>query len=214
MFDAITSLLSKTLDGILKINSSEMRRRRLGRFMFQLYERLGEAAQGLDRLEQTIRARDVYSVDSLYNTVDLEIANCSGPIGQLSHMLSTETWDLFQAQSQPDRLRAMGIYDPELVNLLVRAWFSDGGFVEALLRLGLKTDIGRRELTVLDATFSESDRRHGYEIEHSSRSFKLDHATDVETFLELLASTRQSIRESHAKLRAFIAANYKVEDIL
>jgi hypothetical protein len=55
MISAITSLVGKTVDVFLKINSSEARRRKFAKDIFGVYKGLDEVIQSLNDIEATVR---------------------------------------------------------------------------------------------------------------------------------------------------------------
>ncbi len=56
MFNAITTLLSKTIDVYLYKKSSDSRRHELAKDLFEVYQILGEVISSIERIEDTIRS--------------------------------------------------------------------------------------------------------------------------------------------------------------
>ncbi|MDQ2855883.1 MAG: hypothetical protein M3R68_06120, partial [Acidobacteriota bacterium] len=55
MINAISTIISKTIDLFLKINSSESRRRKFAKDIFEVYKSLDEVVQALEGIESTIK---------------------------------------------------------------------------------------------------------------------------------------------------------------
>lgn len=264
MFSAITSLLNKTIDIFLKINSGEGRRRRFTKDIFNTYKALDEIAQALGKITLTIediagitedlersvldrRGPDfvitrghssagylkiqTYQLaengteqltpttrvkyrDILPSVLSSDIRRLNKAISKLASIMSAESWDLFQLQHQSDKLRALGIYDDEIVSTFNSAWFADGGFVEALHFLGLDQEIDGKVLMLRDAEFDPRTSPHGYKVKGDETQFCLDNKIDVAAFLDLTTKCQNDVIRSRDKIKAYIAANCTIEDIL
>ncbi|MBD6618972.1 hypothetical protein FNW02_24910 [Komarekiella sp. 'clone 1'] len=264
MLNAITSMLTKTIDVFLKINSSESRRRNFAKDMFGAYKALDEIAHALYGIDSTIKY--ITGVDQeifkLFNRVTLpeyllvnsmsseglleiqtryldenglekvsqprkielnqilpvllesNIRYFNNAIGKLTQIMKIESWDLFKIQHQPEKLKALEIYDEKLVRKFTNAWFEDGGFVEALFKLGLHQEIDGKVLKLLDAEFNPNSSLFGYEVEPQETIFDLTHTKDVEAFLKHTARCRNTVIEARDAVKQFIASNCAIEDIL
>ncbi len=58
----------------------------------------------------------------------------------LQKLMGKDTFDLNHAMKQPEKLRALGIFDEETARLLAEAWLTDGGFFMVLYSIGIELD--------------------------------------------------------------------------
>ena len=112
----------------------------------------------------------VQSSDLLPIVIAKDIRDLNRCIGTLAAIMSAESFDLFQLQHQSDKLKALGIFDEKIVSSFTRAWFDDGGFVEALRWLGLDQEIGGKVLNLRDAKFDPGSPTWGHEVEGEERN--------------------------------------------
>jgi hypothetical protein len=82
--------------------------------------------------ETTTEYRRVLQRDFLPAAMSAQISALSQAIGDLSKIMEAEAWELWH---QPELLKRVDVFQPGLGNVVVDAWFMDGGFVEALLSL-------------------------------------------------------------------------------
>ncbi|UJB72242.1 hypothetical protein HRE53_26865 (plasmid) [Acaryochloris sp. 'Moss Beach'] len=263
MFSAITTLLNKTIDVFLQINSGEGRRRIFAKDIFNTYKALDEIAQALRNItvtveditgitkdldrsvfdrqgpdfvitrghssgyleiqtyqlaengtEQITPAKRVKYRDILPSVLSSDIRRLNKAISKLANIMSAESWDLRGLHHQPDKLRALGIYDDAIVSTFNRAWFADGGFVEALFRLGLDQEIDGKVLMLRDAEFDPRTSPYGYKVKGDETRFSLDNTTDVAAFIDLTTKCQNDVIRSRDKVKTYIAANCSIEDIL
>jgi hypothetical protein len=264
VLSAISTLVSKTIDVFLKINSAESRRRKFSKDIFAVYGALDDIAQVLCAMEMTVeelaglrdpvraRFRDrripgyvvgaafwpegivelqtyqlgedgaerlsprirVDWTDILPAVLSSDLRNLNRAIGTLSRLMVAQSFDLFQLQHQPDKLKALGIFDEKLVKTFTRAWFSDGGFVEALCYLRLDQEIDGKVLRLLDADFDPQTSPLGYDVDGVETRFSLDDRRDVAAFLELCRKCRGAVVEARDHVKQFISKTCKIEDIL
>jgi hypothetical protein len=263
MLNAITSMISKTIDIFLKVNSAESRRRKLSKNLFEVYKALDEIVGSLEDIETTIRRitklddKSIWSFDrgglpeyvvvrswSSAGTIQIQtlyldehgseklspiremkqeeilplllstnIRTLNQALGRLSRIMSAESWNLWNAQHKPEMLKALEIYDKTVVNTFIRAWFEDGGFIEALYDLGLYQEVDGN-LRVLDATFDPYTSPHGYAVEYEETRYDLANPDDVDSFLKKTASCKRIVAEARDTVKKFIGENCKIEDIL
>lgn len=265
MLSAIGSMLSKTIDVFLKINSAEGRRRRFAKDVFAVYNSLDEIVQALDAIAVTVKdvaglneSKDSSIFDrgpmpeylletsrSSDGTVELQtyylgddgterlspkkrvkfddmlaavlsndIRRLNRAIGKLARIMEAESWDLFQLQHQPEKLKALGIFDDNLISTFTRAWFADGGFVEALHHLRLDQELDGKVLKLVDAEFQPRTSPNGYDVDGHETEFSLENGDDALAFLELTTKCKSSVAEARDAVKKFIAKNCAIEDIL
>jgi hypothetical protein len=266
MIDAISSLISNTIDVFLKLNSPERKRNNLGKLLFETYSLLDEIVSAMDRIKKVVGAFiEFENKKMLYSLLDFNlpdhvvvVSHGGGEITMRTRLLSKDGRELlsrpktftegqllnlalendirtfykavskleifmyeeadFLSKFLPNRnpvlLKALGIYDEELVWAMVHAWHADGGFVECLLRLGFKVDLNRKVLRLLDAHFDPKGHTPGYQIEPVDTAFSLVENEDVQELLRLLEKSQESIIIARDKVRSFLAQNYKIEDII
>lgn len=267
MLSAITSLVTKTVDIFLKINSSESRRRKFSKHLFEVYKALTDVANSLSRIEgllalsseptkfseydaylilgktplpdyvrvsgyssgkvvlvtmsldpltfgSTSKTAELEPIEALPIFLSEELTFLRNSFATIAEIMRTESHDLFQAQHQPDILRALEIYDAKLVQTFTRAWFLDGGFVEALMGFRISYEADSMQIQTADAEFDPNDGRAGYEIEPKYESFCIAKEKDRQKFLELLNECKSAVEEAQESVAKFISANCKIEDIL
>jgi hypothetical protein len=267
MLNAITSLLTKTVDIFLKINSGENRRRKFSKHIFEVYKALADVGDSLNRIESLLTLSseskafseyDAFSIlektplpdcvqvrgysygkivlammsldpltfGSTTNTVELEpiealplflseeLAFLQNRFATIAWIMEAESGELFQAQHQPHLLRALEIYDAGLVQTFTRAWFLDGGFIEALRGLRVTYEANSTQIHSTDAEFDPNDNRFGYDIKPSSKYFNISNDKERQAFITLLTDCKVAVEKARDSVAKFIAANCKIEDIL
>ena len=266
MLGAISSIIDKTIDTYLKINSSEGKRRKLAKQLFEVYKALDEVVDAIDSIQLTvkdisqqdekttfnrlnqprlpdyIRVRSWSSTGSLtYETLFLdeqgsekispkreidqrrllpallsnEIRMLNKAFGKIARIMEAESWELFHARYKPEKLKALSIYDEELADTFVHAWFMDGGFIEALMRLGIHHEIDGRVLKLRDAEFGTPQTAcHGYEVIPDEAIYDLRNPGQVEEFLRFSQSCKVAVERARDKVKDFIGKNCAIEDIL
>jgi hypothetical protein len=212
MASAVISVISKTIDVVTKIKSTEGRKQRWAKALFGLYQALGEIDASLSTIASTLGHREVYLDVGPAISADIEIFSLA--IGKMSGVMGQETWDLFQLQNQPDKLQAIGIFDEKIVQVLIKAWFSDGGFVEAFNRIGLSYLFDQKLIRMTDAPFDPNSPVHGYAVKVTETDFRLDNDSDVKKLISIISDTRQAVGEARVELKAFISQSFKLEDIM
>jgi hypothetical protein len=219
MFSAIATVLSKTIDVYLKMNSSEAARRRFGRDIFRVYEGLDELAAAMSETAILIEsAADVANMDDLLRLISREAERTNAAIGKVAGAMRIESMDLFQARRSEGALRRIGIYDPELVDRFLDAWFFDGGFVEALLHLGLHEDFDRHVLRLRDVEFDPAlhgfAATPGYAVEPEDAVYDLAVPQNRAELIELARTSQAAVEVSRDSVRDFIAKRLSIEDVL
>lgn len=132
--------------------------------------------------------------------------------------MEAEFWEIHEAQFEPDKLRALAIFDENLVDMFTEAWCADGGFIEAMTMLGLEQETNKKVLRLYDAKFrglrSKSVDSYGNPLGAKKIVYDLNNQKDVEAFLKYSESCRKAVEESRDSVRNFIAKNCAIEDIL
>jgi hypothetical protein len=173
VFQAIASMLSKSIDIYLKINSTDVRRRKFGKTMYDIYRSLGDVDASMEKIRHAIliqakEAHDRYVMTETVSWLSPVAKEVNKSIGKLAELMEAESWDFWDIATRPELLRRISVFDQDLVMVVADAWFEDGGFVEALARLGLFGHFDRKVLRLLDAEFDPkkhgAGRVHGYEV--------------------------------------------------
>jgi hypothetical protein len=263
MLEALSTLLSKSFDIFLKLNSKDARKRKLGKMLFEVYTGLGLVITALANLRQDIqRYTGPESDDALLSDLELpegmvlrsasstgtyevsvrefdfegrlhvskpktfnrqeilslavrrHVADFAAGVHQFARPLEHEARDWFQLGHQPKRLQALGIYDPELVHTYTRAWFGDGGFVEALRKLGFEAEFSSKVIRLVDAAFDPTSKRFGYEVKPSTEAFDLTKPNDVTRLNGRIQATERVAQEARESLRALLDKNFSLEDLI
>lgn len=267
MLSAITSLVSKTIDVFLKLNSGEARRRKFSKDIFDVYSALSDVERSLARIEDLLSfaaepdALDDYDAYVLLsktplpdyvslqgysegrvmltaNAIDIETFQAHREtdkfeptqalplflseelkflvrsFARVAHVLESESMDLCQAQHQPKVLETLGIYDADLVRVFTRAWFLDGGFVNALRGFGITHDAPNAAITMTDAEFNPSDPTHGYAIVPDERHFSLNTKQEREKLQAILTECKRTVTDAKESMTKFMKQNCSLEDIL
>src|SRR5580692_735157 len=194
MFQAIASMLSQTIDIYLKVNSSEVRRRRFGRTMYAIYLALEDIEGSIDGVELALNGRTKFSDVWFYSTLSKYAKQVNDSIGRLAGLFEAESWDFWELRKRPELLRRLDIYDRELVDVMCKAWFLDGGFVEALHRLGLYADFDRKVLRLLDEEFDPTKHGFGRRVKPSQAIFDPQKKADMNTLTSIITEARQSVQ--------------------
>ena len=73
----------------------------------------------------------------------------------LQKLMGKDTFDLNHAMKQPEKLRALGIFDEKTARLLAEAWLTDGGFFMVLYSIGIEldSDIVRMAETIFEPEY-------------------------------------------------------------
>ncbi len=212
MASAVASIVSKTVDVLLKIQSTESRKQRWAKLLFSVYGALGDIEASMYNITQTlIKPEDRNDIAA---ELKRDVETFQAGIAKLSNLMGQETWDLFQLQSQPEKLKAMGIFDQEVTNVLIKAWFMDGGFVEAFHRMGLSYMFDQKIMRMTDAPFDPSSSVHGYAVKVTKTDFSLKKKADVQRLISILSGSRSEVVTARDALKSFIAKTFKIEDII
>lgn len=212
MASAVISIISKTVDVLTKIQSSESRKQRWGKLLFSVYQALGEIEATLSSISQTLEDRAVY-VD-VGPSISGDIDAFGRAIRKLSGLMGHETFDLFQLQHQPEKLQALGIFDENIVHVLVTAWFADGGFVEAFHRIGLSYLFEQKLIKMTDAPFDPNSGVHGYAVEVTETTFSLDNEKDIQKLISIVTETRLAVTNARDELKGFVVKSFRLEDVM
>lgn len=263
MLEAIGSLITKTFDAFLKLNTKDARKRRLGKMLFEVYTGLGRVTVALENLQRdlpryigpkgddalfadvtlpegmvlagwssdkgyqvSLRHFDINGQMHVSNAESLSrqqilalairrhISDFSEGVHQFVRPLSHEAWEWFQLGHQPERLQALGIYDSEIVHVYTRAWFEDGGFVEALRGLGFEAEFSSKVIRLVDATFDPQSSPHGYAVKPSTRVFDLTKPDDVSEFLHRVRETQVAANDARQSLKQLLNKHFSLDDFL
>lgn len=214
MIEAINTLISKTIDIFLKINSSEHRRRKFSKDIYQVYNELINVSSALEKIDNLILIIDKQNpLDDFEILFKKELEFLQNSFGKIAGILSAESWDLFQINHQPELLKAINIYDTKLVDTFNHAWFLDGGFVELLYRLKIVLP-QKRILKLIDKEFNPNNPTHGYAIKPKDYEFNLDKKSDRNKFKKILLDCKNSVDIAIGTVKDFIAKNLSIEDII
>lgn len=266
MLTAISSIISKTIDVFLKVNSSEGRRRKFAKQLFEVYSSLDEVVTAIGNIQlvigdisqrgekpgydflsrlrfpEYIRIRSWSSKGSFfYETLYLDQQGCeqispeqeidqrlllpailsneiralNKAFRKIARIMEAESWELWDAHNQPDKLRALSIYDKDLADTFIHAWFQDGGFIEALMKLGMNHEIEGKVLKLRDAEFGTPQTAcWGYEVSPDEAVYDLRDPTQVESFLTFSESCKSAVVKARDNVKEFISKNCAIEDIL
>ena len=264
MASAVMSIVSKTVDVLLKIQSTESKRQKWGKLLFSVYNALGdvestmyrivttltqftEVGEGTPFLFGTLHAPDYILIGSISSNgmmtvqtkllredgaetlseiknvpqrdllplvLSNDIQTFTAAFHKLSRLMGAETWDLFQVQNQPEQLKALGIYDEEVARVLIKAWFMDGGFVEAFNRIGLSYLFEEQLVRMSDAPFDPESNIHGYAVNLTETDYKLTDSEDVQRLISIVTPSRSAVVAARDELKKFIAKSFKIEDII
>lgn len=293
MLSAISSMIGKTIDIFLRVNSSERRRKKFAKQLFDIYISLDEVVAAIDNIQLVVKdiSQQDEKTDSVYQYVMkrenqrsklqyffqqgkktnfdplnqprlpeyIRMISCSSTgsltyvnrfldeqgvekasteyeidqrrllpailsneirmlnkaFNKIAQIMEAESWELFHAQSKPRKLKALSVYDKKLADTFVRAWFTDGGFIEALLRLGIHYEIVGSVLKLRDAEFGTPQTpRSGFHVIPEETIYDLRNPDHVESFLTFSESCKVTVKRARDLFKVFIAKNCEIEDIL
>jgi hypothetical protein len=145
--------------------------------------------------EKTSSKRKIAQKQLLSIFLSNEIRILNRAFSNIARIMEAESFELYEAKFQPDKLRALAIFDKELVDTFVKAWFFDGGFIEGLMMLGLHQEIDERLLILCDAEFRERQTESldlcGFPVGTKETVYDLKSKNDVEAFLTYSESCRK-----------------------
>lgn len=265
MLDAISSVISKTIDVYLKINSSEERRRKFAKQLFEVYNSLDEVVDAIDKIQIIVKdigqskkekvsfnlcgslpdyidvhewsypdnltyttffldergserispPRKINQRDLLSVSLSKEIRTLNKAFGKIASIMETESCELWDAENKPKKLKAISIYDKELADTFIHAWFLDGGFIEALFRMGINPEFDSKILKLKDAKFGTPRTAcYGYEVVLDETTYDLRKSDQIEDFLSFSQTCKVKVEEARDKVKEFIRKNCTIEDIL
>lgn len=197
---------------VTKIQSTESRKQRWAKLLFGLYQALGDIETSLSLICSTLENKAVF-VD-VGAQIAHNIEDFSRSIRKMSSLMGEGTFELFQIQNQPDKLQALGIFDENIAQVLIRAWFMDGGFVEAFKRIGLSYLFDQKVIRMKDAPFDPNSRVHGYAVKLNETDFRLDKDKDVQKLISIVVDTREAVGKARNDLKAFLSKSFKLEDVM
>jgi hypothetical protein len=143
-----------------------------------------------------------------------DIRELNKSIHKLAAIMGDETFVLFQLQHRTDELKALGIFDDKLVSAMIKAWFLDGGFVEALRHLGFEQEFDSNTLRMLDAPFDPKSGKYGYEVKPVKTVFSLEKPKDIQKLIALINKSQTAVIEARDGVKKFIAEHFSIEEIL
>jgi hypothetical protein len=177
---------------------------------FVEYQILSHNNKGLEIMSNPIKVK---KEELLKLLLYKNVRSLTKTFTKIAKVMRAQSWELFQLQFKPELLKKLEIYDPTIVKTFTKAWFDDGGFVEALDRFGFKYELGG-ELELIDYKFDPSENIEGYNIEPNTEIYNFSDTSQTKKFFKKINLCKVSVEKAYNSTKHFISRNCPIEYIL